>query len=150
MRGHAQRTNVVTGERGWGPAQASPFMRRPRNPCVARLLLQVAFMSEAQPDLEARALEALGSVLDPEVGMSIVELGLVVGVAVDPSLGLVEAKLTMTSAACPLGDQIARQAEERLRAVSGVREARVELVWDPPWRPDRMSAAARKALGWGR
>jgi metal-sulfur cluster biosynthetic enzyme len=54
-------------------------MRRPRNPCVARLLLQVAFMSEAQPDLEARALEALGSVLDPEVGMSIVELGLVVG-----------------------------------------------------------------------
>jgi metal-sulfur cluster biosynthetic enzyme len=50
--------------------------------------------------------------------------------------------------ACPLGEQLVDDAEARLRALSGLRDVRVELVWDPPGSPERMSEAAKRALGW--
>lgn len=97
-------------------------------------------------DVHALALAALHEVLDPELGMNVVDLGLVYGLEVEA--GRVNVRLTMTTPACPLGEQIVRDAEERIRACAGVTEVHVELVWDPPWSPARMSASAKETLGW--
>jgi len=91
--------------------------------------------------------EVLRSVNDPEVGMNIVDLGLVYRVDVGPQCVRVE--LTMTTPACPLGDLITDEARRAVGALlpEGV-AAEVELVWDPPWTPDRMSESARQTFGW--
>ena len=104
--------------------------------------------SSPSTQLQDAALEALRDVIDPEVGLNIVDLGLVYGVEV---VGAdVHVRLTMTTPACPLGEQIVRDAEERLRAVEGLGEVTVELVWEPAWSPDRLSAAGKEQLGWNR
>ncbi|MCC6644838.1 MAG: metal-sulfur cluster assembly factor [Polyangiaceae bacterium] len=94
----------------------------------------------------ARAEAALGEVIDPEVGLDVVNLGLVYEIYVGD--GVVCVRLTMTTPACPLSGEIVRDAEERLRAIPGVRSARVELVWEPPWSPERMTPHAKALLGW--
>ncbi len=96
--------------------------------------------------LRARATDALRHVIDPEIGIDVVELGLVYGV--DVHGGDVRVLMTMTSPACPLGEQILEEAYARLFRVDGVGEVEIELVWEPPWTPDRMSPAAKEALGW--
>lgn len=103
-------------------------------------------MVNSGEELRARALEALRDVIDPEVGLNIVDLGLVYGLDLEGAN--IHARLTMTTPACPLGEQIVRDAEDRLRAVEGVGEVSVELVWEPLWTPERMSAEARETLGW--
>lgn len=95
----------------------------------------------------ARAREALEDVLDPEIGLSVVALGLVYDVEVAD--GLVRVTMTTTSPACPLAESIVADVERRVGALEGVTGVEVEMVWDPPWTPDRMSAEARRALGWG-
>lgn len=89
----------------------------------------------------------LRSVVDPEVGVNIVDLGLVYQVEVTPEA--VKVLLTMTSPACPLSDLVIADAESAVRAV--VPEAvpvSIELVWSPPWDPSMMSDKARENLGW--
>ena len=103
-------------------------------------------MSSERERLRAVALETLRDVIDPEVGLNIVDLGLVYGV--DAVGGGLQVQLTMTTPACPLGDEIVRDAEARLRALPGVRAVTVELVWEPAWGPERMSAYAKELLGW--
>lgn len=94
-----------------------------------------------------RALAALRTVIDPEVGVNIVDLGLVYELDWRPE-GL-RVKLSMTSAACPMGEWIAEQALQALDAAfPDAPPAEVQLVWEPPWSPERMSAAARAQLGW--
>ena len=89
---------------------------------------------------------ALGQVVDPEVGIDIVSLGLVY--AVEAAEGRVRVALTMTAPACPLGELLAEQAETAIRAaVPGVDSVVVELVWGPPWNPSMMSPVARQRLG---
>lgn len=102
--------------------------------------------AEVNDALETLAIDALRGVIDPEIGLDVVELGLVYGVDVDGRD--VRVRLTMTTPACPLGEEIVRDAEDRLQAIDGVGAVDVELVWDPPWSPERMSPAARKLLGW--
>ena len=92
--------------------------------------------------------EALRSVDDPEAGMNIVDLGLVYGVSVDDAG--VQVDLTMTTAACPMTEMIVEQARA---AIEGIAPAGtpvdIQLVWDPPWTPDKMSGIAREHFGWG-
>ena len=91
--------------------------------------------------------ELLSAVIDPEVGMNIVELGLVYGI--DVSQERVHVLLTMTSAACPMTEMIVDDAYDRLAAaLPPETEIDIELVWDPPWTPERMSEAARIVFGW--
>jgi metal-sulfur cluster biosynthetic enzyme len=91
--------------------------------------------------------EALRHVIDPELGINVVDLGLVYGI--DEKDGSVRVTMTMTTPACPLGESLAEQAEATIRQnVQGVMSVSVELVWDPPWQPSMMSGAARKRLGW--
>ena len=95
---------------------------------------------------EQLILTALKHVIDPELGVNIVDLGLVYDVKLDGSDVVI--KMTMTTAGCPLHESISRGAEDAGRQLEGVSSAKVDLVWDPPWTPDRISDWARKQLGW--
>jgi metal-sulfur cluster biosynthetic enzyme len=93
-----------------------------------------------------RVRDALRRVIDPEIGVNIVDLGLVYSASV--AEGDVTIAMTMTSAACPLGESLAEEAEAAVRQhIDGVRSVAVELVWDPPWQPSMMSETARAMLG---
>lgn len=85
----------------------------------------------------ARMIEALRPVIDPELDISIVDLGLLRGVAVDQDTGDVEIELTLTSPMCPMGPQIVAAVRDAALAVAGVHHAQVDLVWSPPWDPRR-------------
>lgn len=92
-------------------------------------------------------LEALRHVIDPEIGINVVDLGLVYGA--EARDGHVRVAMTMTSAACPLGELMAEEARRSIRQhVPGVKSVEVELVSDPPWQPSMMSSAARERLGY--
>ena len=80
-------------------------------------------------------LEALKPVQDPELGYSIVELGLVRGVELLPDHGGVLVRMTLTSPACPMAEEILQAVEEALLGIPGVELGEVELVWSPPWDP---------------
>lgn len=96
---------------------------------------------------ETAVLDALRRVMDPELGMNVVDLGLVYGVTTAP--GRVAVDLTMTSPACPLGSLIVADAEAAIAAATPPGTAiRVSLVWEPPWSPERLSDKARRELGW--
>ena len=92
--------------------------------------------------------EALKNVDDPEIGMNIVDLGLVYGVDWDDDKGHVHVDLTLTSPGCPLGPEIIRNIKRELRAVEEVLDAEVDLVWSPLWHPSMMSDYAKDELGY--
>jgi len=104
------------------------------------------FPYDGNPALRPAIEAALERVIDPEMALDIVALGLVYGVAV--SAGRVHVRLTMTSAACPVGELIVEDVERELRAAVPAAEPTVELVWEPPWSPERMTPSARAAMGW--
>jgi metal-sulfur cluster biosynthetic enzyme len=98
-------------------------------------------------ELREPIVAALHRVVDPEVAMTIVDVGLVYGVTVTP--GRLHVLLTMTSAACPVTDVIVDDVGAELDKVAPAGMAvDVELVWQPPWTTDRMSARAKAFMGW--
>ena len=103
-------------------------------------------MTDTMPDDDA-VREALRQVDDPEAGMNIVDLGLVYLIDVTPEAVRIE--MTMTTAACPMTEMIVEQVCEIVTSIvpAGTTVA-VELVWDPPWTPDKMSEDAKFALGY--
>jgi metal-sulfur cluster biosynthetic enzyme len=105
------------------------------------------FDFSGDPALEPRVVAALKRVIDPEMALDVVELGLVYGVVVGEKEA--RASITMTSAACPVTELIVDEVAHELRSElgEGVR-VHVKLVWDPPWSPERMSARARATMGW--
>lgn len=106
-----------------------------------------AFPYAGPADLQAPIEAALRRVVDPEVAMNIVDVGLVCGVAIAGQV--VQVKVTMTSAACPVADLILDDIEQQLdRAVPPGLRIQVELVWEPPWTPERLSDSARRFMGW--
>lgn len=91
--------------------------------------------------------ESLKEVIDPEVGVNIVDLGLVYEVKINPEEVYIE--MTMTSPTCPLSGVITRNMDQILRKTfPDLGEMTIELVWDPPWSPEKMSDAAKNQLGW--
>jgi metal-sulfur cluster biosynthetic enzyme len=96
---------------------------------------------------EADVTQALRTVEDPEAGMNIVDLGLVYGVSVEP--GKVRVEMTMTSPACPVGAYLVDESAAAIRAVAPEgTDVQVDLVWEPPWTPERMSPEAQSRFGW--
>lgn len=90
---------------------------------------------------------ALRRVVDPEVAMTIVDVGLVYGVTAQQ--GRVQVQVTMTSPACPVTDLILEEVEGELARITPLgTQIDVELVWEPPWSTDRMSARAKAFMGW--
>ncbi|MGH6689999.1 MAG: SUF system Fe-S cluster assembly protein [Gammaproteobacteria bacterium] len=95
---------------------------------------------------EGLVIEALRGVYDPEIPVDIYELGLIYGIAVDPS-GAVTVRMTLTAPGCPAAQSLPCEVEERIRAIAGVTDAKIEITFDPPWDQSRMSEAARLQLG---
>jgi len=97
---------------------------------------------------EEQVRDALREVDDPEIGINIVDLGLVYGI--DISGECVHIKMTMTTPACPLHSYLSAASQEAVRQhFPDVSAVDIELVWDPPWDPAKMSPAAKQQLGWG-
>jgi metal-sulfur cluster biosynthetic enzyme len=93
-------------------------------------------------DVEA----ALTNVIDPELGLDFVELGLIYGIEVDA--GAVHVTFTLTTPACPIGPQVTEQIEEFVGELDGVEDVTTSMVFTPPWSPDKMSEDAKFALGY--
>jgi|SRR5579871_3269189 len=89
---------------------------------------------------------ALKTVYDPEMPVNIYELGLIYGIAVDEA-GRAEIRMTLTAPNCPVAGSLPAEVERAVRAVPGVTDVQLELTFDPPWSKERMSEAAKLALG---
>lgn len=96
--------------------------------------------------LKPYVVEAIGTVFDPEIPVNIYELGLIYDITIDAS-SIVHIEMTLTSPACPSAQQLPVEVANKVRAVEGVSDAIVTIVWDPPWTMDQMSDAARLQLG---
>lgn len=88
----------------------------------------------------------LQSIPDPEIGVSILDLGLIYNIGIDTT-GKVTVTMSLTSIGCPLFDLIANPIRQEVGKLSGVTEVEVELTFEPPWTPDRMSKEAKQQLG---
>jgi FeS assembly SUF system protein len=97
-------------------------------------------------DLQATVVEALKSVYDPEIPVDIYELGLIYDVDISEDGDAVIA-MTLTTPHCPVAESLPNEVELRVLSVPGIRDAVVNLVWDPPWDPSKMSDEARLELG---
>jgi len=89
--------------------------------------------------------KALKECYDPEIPVNVWDLGLIYDVNVDGDK--VHVKMTLTAPGCPMHSYISKAVREKIQSVSGVKEASVEVVWDPPWSPDKMSPEAKAQLG---
>lgn len=96
--------------------------------------------------IEAEIIEALRSCFDPEIPVNIYELGLIYEVKVDPSAA-VSIRMTLTSPYCPAAQSLPPEVQTKVKAVPGVNDVKVEVVWDPPWDQSMMSEAAKLKLG---
>lgn len=97
-------------------------------------------------DLRPQVLEVLSTVFDPEIPVNIRELGLIYDVLVDKN-GRVGVRMTLTAPACPAAQSLPVEVQQKAASVPGVSEAKVEIVWDPPWGKEMMSEAAKLQLG---
>ena len=96
--------------------------------------------------MEAEIIEALRTCFDPEIPVNIYELGLIYDVQVE-SGGGVKIIMTLTSPSCPAAQSLPSEVEAKARSVPGVSSVEVELAWEPPWDPSKMSEAAKLQLG---
>lgn len=94
---------------------------------------------------EDAVIGAIALVYDPEIPVNIYELGLIYAVEIGED-GLVKVEMTLTAPSCPSAQELPAQVEEMVRTVPGVTDVKVEVVWDPPWDPSRMTEDARLAL----
>lgn len=99
-----------------------------------------------QPPSAEQVMEALEVVTDPEIGFSIVDLGLVYDIDVRPD-GVVRVEMTLTSMGCPAGPQILGEAAEVVRRLDGVKDVQINLVWTPRWSPEMIKEEVRWLMG---
>lgn len=107
------------------------------------------------PVTELDILTALKDCYDPEIPVNIVDLGLIYGVKIRPEAAEVrpetrqdvEVEMTLTAPGCPAHTQISQQVKDRIEQLPGINSATVNVVWTPPWTPERLSQAAREKLG---
>jgi probable FeS assembly SUF system protein SufT len=99
---------------------------------------------------EARVLRALRNVYDPEIPVNVVDLGLIYDLQIQPLAdggSTVDVQMTLTAPGCGMGQIIATDVKSRLEALAGVAQVHVDVVWEPPWNPERISPAGRAKLG---
>ena len=114
---------------------------------IEQVTTQIAPDSTLKPE---DVIDVLRQCYDPEIPVNIVDLGLVYRMDIVPlpqGGNRIDVEMTMTAPGCGMGEFLKADAEEKLHAVPGVREVRVEIVWEPAWDRDRMSEAARLQLG---
>jgi FeS assembly SUF system protein len=117
---------------------AEPLPTKPPLPHPLRL--------EQIEELKNHIVEALQKCFDPEIPVNIHELGLIYDITIAPT-GAVEIRMTLTSPGCPVAGTLPGDVQRRILSLDNVTAAKVEVVWDPPWTPARMSEAAKLQLG---
>lgn len=95
--------------------------------------------------LESQVIEAIRACYDPEIPVNVYDLGLIYDIDVQPG-GKVDVKMTLTSPMCPVAGTLPPEVQQRIEKLDEVSEAKVDVVWDPPWTPDRMTDAAKLQL----
>jgi FeS assembly SUF system protein len=123
-----------------GPGAASPAAP------PAEGTPEIPGLDLAAAALESKVIDAIRTCYDPEIPINIHELGLIYKIEVGAE-GDVRVQMTLTSPGCPVAGTLPPEVETKVRDVPGVRAARVEVVWDPPWNPSMMSEAAKLQLG---
>ena len=133
---------------GGGAETAKDVLERKRDYLAGFLAGEKPEEPKAGPgsDLQATVVEALKSVYDPEIPVDIYELGLIYDVDISEDGDAVIA-MTLTTPHCPVAESLPNEVELRVLSVPGIRDAVVNLVWDPPWDPSKMSDEARLELG---
>ncbi|MCL5005641.1 MAG: iron-sulfur cluster assembly protein [Acidobacteria bacterium] len=96
--------------------------------------------------MKQQVIKAVKTCYDPEIPVDIYELGLIYEIRVEPSAE-VSVTMTLTSPACPAAMSLPGEVEDKIRTMAKVKDVKVEVVWDPPWDPSKMSEAARLQLG---
>ncbi len=96
---------------------------------------------------EEEVMGVLKKCYDPEIPINIVDLGLVYDI--DIKGDKVHVKMTLTAPGCPMHTMISEDVTRKLLSLEGINDAEVEVVWEPPWTPDKMSETAKRMLGWG-
>lgn len=109
---------------------------------------RTAFSADAEKTaaLKPAIVDAVSTVFDPEIPVNIWELGLIYDIAVDASSTAL-VTMTLTAPGCPAAQSLPSEVESKVRAVAGVADAKVDVVWEPGWTKDRMSEAAKLQLG---
>ena len=107
----------------------------------------MSYTAEETAAIKDRILAQLEEVIDPELGIDIVNLGLVYEIRFDSETGATEVDMTLTTMGCPLADLLTDQIHDVLREVPEITTVEVKLVWYPAWTVDKMSRYARIALG---
>lgn len=102
--------------------------------------------SKSEDSLEDRVVEALRAIYDPEIPVNIYDLGLIYGIEADADAHVI-VTMTLTTPNCPVAEIMPAEVEQKTREVQGVSGATVNLVWDPPWDPSRMTEEAQLELG---
>jgi FeS assembly SUF system protein len=97
-------------------------------------------------ELENKIIEVIKTCYDPEIPVNIYEMGLIYNIQIDDR-NLVQIKMTLTSPGCPVAGSLPGEVLEKVKSVEGVSNAKVEVVWEPPWTPDMMSEEAKLELG---
>ncbi|MEZ0312300.1 MAG: DUF59 domain-containing protein [Myxococcota bacterium] len=97
------------------------------------------------PEMRSSIVEALKTIYDPEIPVNIYELGLVYNIVIDEA-GSALIRMTLTSPACPVAGSLPPEVEQKVATVDGVTSAKAEVVWEPPWTPDKMSDEAKLQL----
>ncbi len=95
---------------------------------------------------QAAVIEVLRTIRDPELPINIYEMGLIYAIEVDAD-DVVTIRMTLTTPACPAAETLPPEVESKVKAIEGIKDVKLELVWEPPWTPDRMSEAARLEAG---
>lgn len=94
-------------------------------------------------EIKQKVISALKEVYDPEIPVNIVDLGLIYNIDIRDN-NKVHIKMTLTAPGCPVYALLQREIEEKVRAIEGIRDVKVEFVWDPPWTPKRMTKEGRE------
>jgi len=102
--------------------------------------------AEKTAELKPRIIEAIATVFDPEIPVNIWELGLIYDVVVDAA-GVAGVRMTLTAPGCPAAQSLPVEVADKVKAIAGVADAKVDVVWEPAWTKDRMSDVAKLQLG---
>ena len=94
-----------------------------------------------------QVLQELKKVVDPELNINIVDLGLIYGVGIDQKKGKVDVTMTLTTPGCPLSIVFEEWVPAAVKNIKGVKDVKINLVWEPPWDPDKISDEAKESLG---
>lgn len=125
----------------------APTAAPPSAPSPTAANASGASKGPVHPELEQKILESLRNIYDPEIPMNIIDLGLIYGMDWDDA-GSLTIRMTMTSPGCPAVESLTQEVATTARNASGVEKVQVEVVWEPPWGPDRMTDFARRQFGY--